>query len=774
MKNQVLQFYNNLTSNEQKNIVVDYINGAANEIIASSSFERLPENMRTDILEGNNREKINAVISCAIEIGKAMCKFDKESRTLKVNNKSNLINCFAVFMIGCVEQSTNKTGVMSLSFINGDASVNEYDNALTQLNTLFGVERLSNVSKSSPSQSSYSKEIEKIINMLYSKWLEIPLKARKLILPITAGVLVLFVIIGVTAKEVSKRKAESNNTAYYGEIYDSYGNEEEDTENFKTDIPEPEQQILREYEIVDADDFVAGRAWVEYKEVDEDNRTLTYKALINKSGEILYSLCVDTLEEKAENGENDFEGIDDIWHGLETEVFENGTAAYYHTNGSKMANGLVLVGETGKVVYRSDDNDDTTNYYFLAYGEDKFLILKNVADFSSSSYSVIVLDGKGNILDTIDGEFNEAEYIGNNYFKLKNESFSIYDANTKSVISVLPYSDYISGTYCKTINDFRIFRESSYFYCVPTSAFNSPEAFESCLENERIIEIYWSDFGEDGIHSNIIDANNKEYYNLDGSFVCRAPGFPEGTYVENYGNFNGGFCAVTVSGKDGKRYVIVFDKSGNLKYDPVKLGPICDEHEPERNIKQYKGYVFVCDHKSITPEGKIVDTNSLPKDVLSQFKGAKDGLIIKYDKKYTYQDIYENIVFDTVKLTDNSVVEGEQLTKAATTTTTTATTKSYNSYRKISRFSIIGKWKSVGSYGFGQAQPGAIIVFDGVNCNFYSPSDTYAITPNGDYYTLECTSFLFAETVTFTVKTIDNDHIDIYYGSSVTELVRVQ
>ena len=38
---------------------------------------------------------------------------------------------------------------------------------------------------------------------------------------------------------------------------------------------------------------------------------------------------------------------------------------------------------------------------------------------------------------------------------------------------------------------------------------------------------------------------------------------------------------------------------------------------------------------------------------------------------------------------------------------------------------IEGKWKVVSDSGFGQAQPGTIIAFDGTNCNLYSPSDTY-------------------------------------------------
>jgi hypothetical protein len=85
---------------------------------------------------------------------------------------------------------------------------------------------------------------------------------------------------------------------------------------------------------------------------------------------------------------------------------------------------------------------------------------------------------------------------------------------------------------------------------------------------------------------------------------------------------------------------------------------------------------------------------------------------------------------------------------------------------------IEGKWKNVGENTFAMAQKGAIIVFDGTNCNWYSPSDTYAFYKDGDDYRLDITS-LIGESRSFVVKVIDNDNIEIYFGDTPITMQRV-
>lgn len=88
-------------------------------------------------------------------------------------------------------------------------------------------------------------------------------------------------------------------------------------------------------------------------------------------------------------------------------------------------------------------------------------------------------------------------------------------------------------------------------------------------------------------------------------------------------------------------------------------------------------------------------------------------------------------------------------------------------------FSIEGKWKNTGDTGFGQAQPGAIVAFDGKNCNFFSPMDTYVLYKENGAYQMDVTAFLSLDTLNFGVEVLDKDHITVTYGKTEVFLQRV-
>lgn len=88
-------------------------------------------------------------------------------------------------------------------------------------------------------------------------------------------------------------------------------------------------------------------------------------------------------------------------------------------------------------------------------------------------------------------------------------------------------------------------------------------------------------------------------------------------------------------------------------------------------------------------------------------------------------------------------------------------------------FSIEGKWKNVGETTWGQAQEDAIIAFDGIHCNLFSPVDTYALYAEDGVVYLDCTSLL-GDSVNLTVKIKDMDSIVISTGIVDVELNRVK
>ena len=88
-------------------------------------------------------------------------------------------------------------------------------------------------------------------------------------------------------------------------------------------------------------------------------------------------------------------------------------------------------------------------------------------------------------------------------------------------------------------------------------------------------------------------------------------------------------------------------------------------------------------------------------------------------------------------------------------------------------FSIEGTWKNTGDGGFGQAQPGTLVTFDGATCNLYSPSDTNAFYKENGSYHLDVTSLLFRENFNFAVDIVNENRLEISsdYADIVLERV---
>jgi hypothetical protein len=133
------------------------------------------------------------------------------------------------------------------------------------------------------------------------------------------------------------------------------------------------------------------------------------------------------------------------------------------------------------------------------------------------------------------------------------------------------------------------------------------------------------------------------------------------------------------------------------------------------------------------------------------------------------QEESRRIKFPGKSTSENLAIEPDDVVQdnAPNSTSTSASNSNINSNDNqensntfSGNFAIEGKWKSVGDTGNGQAQPGAIVIFDGNYCNFISPKDTYAFYKENNTYKLDVTTVLGSPS-SYTVHIIDENNIQI-------------
>ena len=545
--------------------------------------------------------------------------------------------------------------------------------------------------------------------------------------------------------------------------------------------------------------FSDGIAWVK---ATEDENGDEYIVAINQNAEIIYRVDEDCYD-------------GDVY----VTCFMNGYSVVYHGDEPKFGSvdssypGFKIIDTNGDVVYESDE------FYFCGQGEyGDFLVAEHVSNFDEDAWYAYLLDSEMTLSDPMDLDANgwSEDWIrdaicdttewGPGVFFTTCDGYHTINFNYRFYAKIWDVNE-VCDTYIVT-------NPEGHEYCfIPKSVIVNATTSEEVDNIDNVdgvsrmtfINEYPNEFiiknSEEPTYVVCKESYANGYYDAslmdeNGNVIFTYPELPDEAYYKTFGRLENGYSVVYMSGADGKIYVTAIDEDGNRAYDPVACsaasGVSCVGYAitDEAIIDLNGNELHIGDDLSGLDTGSYFSGEC---DLSSSYSHdfvvtISEGFIYfkVYGEDYIFSSLDGNQTINQLTLTYNSdyqiVFEGldtdilsnkESLdigTEEAIEESESTVSKNYVS---LNSFSIEGKWKNVGSGTFGQAQSGSIIVFDGTNCNFFSPQDTYAFSKNGDNYKLECTGYMSTDTLTFTVKTVDEDNIDIYYGDTIVELTRV-
>lgn len=585
-----------------------------------------------------------------------------------------------------------------------------------------------------------------------------------------------------------------------------------------TESPEPTETpetIDTEYGIVsstnfevsqddlDADNIFndSGIAWLI---ITDEETSKEYNAIVNTCGEVIY------LSDPLDFGNPSAQDVT-------TTAFVNGLSTIYAPGKP----GFKIVNESGKEVYESNDE----NVYMCRHMRDgNFLLIEHESGFDHDNWVVYVLDSDLNLRNTGVNDpgtlyKDDVTMISENLYHTKDSVLNEYAAKEhilnleKNVCFALP------GSYIYHNDQVLYFKYNSDLYTIPLETLKTAESEEMILnlstlvmegnwcwslhhkwvsnENEfssyrgGCVYTYWYDDEQDKMLYG--------YKDFNGNIIMTYPEFNSGVSIVKHETFSGGYSAIYMRGADDNRYASIVNEQGEIQYEPKQIAG--QSFSDDFASCSHNGYIFTR-NMILAPDGTekhlgddltgLANTELLYDewdDAGGYAVAIGGGYIIektigqiticsldgtkKIDKFTANYNSDGNLIYtdqNREKHVSGTAYEGESNGSASSDGTQMEHTS--KNYISVDDFSIEGKWKNVGETTWGQAQTGAIIVFDGKNCNYFSPNDTYAFYMDGDDYKLDCTSPL-GDTISSTVKIVDDNNIDIYSGSTVIELTRV-
>lgn len=529
------------------------------------------------------------------------------------------------------------------------------------------------------------------------------------------------------------------------------------SKNTENTTAAPTPQIQASFSIVDGlSEFVNGRAVVELKDKSNDY----YYGLIDENGYLLW-------QESTKNFDFSFDRIFLLSDGYIV-------LAPYVESYSEIHFGVLILDRMGKTIFDSRLQPQGYDYIYLGYENDTFLLWERYASFSSSEqYDLCEMDTGGTI--TIKQPFGSIifyslfkgvyspELYGNGliaFYRSDDYVAYIYNMKTHQLITKNENDDtYLIGIF-GTDSDENVLvrackkRDMLYgYYSIPLDAFKDKASLLSKLSSSKELPLYNIYAVGGGLinyyeHTVYWDETILGIYKFTGKRIFTYPSnwnIKEGTAFSK-----SGYAFVYMTGADKNEYFAVVNSSGEIVINPTLT------NNNGRNTTEYEEalvkYTDVEENKEPV-ETKYQDSPQGSWKGWHYYKQDGSQLLTAYE----VSNLSELLEYNVSPVENSSQTNKDNVEKT---------------YTSIKGFTITGTWKNTGSYTYGQAQSGAIIVFDGGHCNFFSPSDTYAFYTEGDHYRLDCTSPL-GDTVSFTVRIIDENHIDIFNGQNIVELTKI-
>ena len=620
-----------------------------------------------------------------------------------------------------------------------------------------------------------------------------------------AYILALLLLLSMTACR------SGNGDNEYSDPYEPETNEYENSDDSialdpVADEPEEEEPTLANMALTGFSFYSDGVAWATVLEADGQERTCA----VDEAGNILF-----TLEEDPYYTSDFYDGV--AFYRVSTK----GQYSYSEYSKNLYLCYEVIIDKQGNELYRTEfDEPSRTWEHILGYDDGRFMVAKYTSSITEADVSFYVMDTHCDVIDgpvagkqliekeLIRNDFNAhyflgdnaLEYFGEGWYTLyyDNAAYHTFNLNTvRWLDGRVPAIPFENGTAVMAWHDI--------YY---TSDYNSRDRVDlsnvaRCDTNMNVLEEY---DGNSGIIANISEVRDGLIRNYENYYT-----YSEVWFTDLLGNtvldlrdlypdsckdvtcFHDGYAILNIIGADGNYYATVLDSNGTSLFEPIQQ--CAHSYNYEENSIVFVNddpYLLLYDRDealglydmngtllhNISADWETYETNSRDDFDVT----VTDGIVrLQYEETFKELGSDDITLYKVFPVTDwieagSNVYELEFINPFETTSNGSAeaeTETSSKDYVTLSDFTIEGKWKSVGDYGFGQAQPGAIVVFDGSNCNFFSPQDTYALYQDGDTYKLDVTSFMSTDTLTFTIKTVDNNHIDVFYGGQITELQRM-